>query len=176
MKDTPEPWYASGLPDPQRTLAQTNWAELHHAYGPATDAPQMLVALLDADQVVRSKALGKIHGILHHQNTIYEATVSTALYVAAILPDRKTMRSVDKDRHSFPGNMRAELLPSIASVANEVTDAADATNRRYGFPLEEYPPAVSVREIRPMLFSAALAYVDDSDRHVREALKCCKMR
>nr|WP_253267919.1 hypothetical protein [Streptomyces asoensis] len=129
----------------------------------------MLVALLDADQVVRSKALGKIHGVLHHQNTIYEATVPTALYVAAILPDPRTMRAVDKDRHSLPGNIRTELLAWIASVANEVTDAADATSRRYGFPLEDYPPAVSMREIRPLLYSAALAYVHDTDRHVREA-------
>lgn len=48
--------------------------------------------------------------ILHHQNTLYEATVPAALFVAAILPDPRTTRAIDKDRHSFPGCLRAELL------------------------------------------------------------------
>ncbi|MFF3873494.1 hypothetical protein [Streptomyces sp. NPDC001978] len=129
----------------------------------------MLVALLDADQTVRTKALGNVHGILHHQNTIYEATVPTALYVAAILPDPRTTLPVDKNHRDFPGCMRAELLAWIGSVASEVTDAVDAMRRRHGFPLDDYPPAVAIRQIRPLLFSAAFAYVDDADRHVREA-------
>jgi len=129
----------------------------------------MLVALLDADQRVRTKALDNVHGILHHQNTIYEATVPTAKYVAAVLPDPRTALPVDKDHRAFPGCMRAELLAWIGSIANEVTDAVDAMRRRHGFPLADYPPAVAMREMRPLLFSAAFPYVDDTDQHVREA-------
>lgn len=160
---------SADLPDPQWTLAQTKWAGLSHAYGPATDAPKMLMALLAADRTVRTKALGDVHGILHHQNTIYEATVPAVLYVAAILADPRTTFPVDKNRRDFPGCMRAELLTWIGSVASEVTDAADAMRQRHGFPLNDYPPAVAIRQIRPLLFSAAFAYVDDADRHVREA-------
>ncbi|MEV5492401.1 hypothetical protein AB0L47_31265 [Streptomyces bobili] len=47
--------------------------------------------------------------------------------MAAILPDPRTTSTVEKTRQDFPGNMRAELLTWIASVANEVTDATDAT-------------------------------------------------
>ncbi|WP_225859003.1 hypothetical protein [Streptomyces albicerus] len=129
----------------------------------------MLVALLDAKQAVRTKALHDIHHVVHHQNTLYEATAPTALYVAAILSDPRTTCSVDKDRWSLPGNMRAELLGWITSVANEVTEAADTIGSEHGFPLDDYPPAVAVRDIRPLLFSAAFAYVGDSDRHVSEA-------
>ncbi|MER6556636.1 hypothetical protein ABT300_02550 [Streptomyces sp. NPDC001027] len=157
------------LPDAHEMLSQTNWATLNHAYGRATDAPITLVALLDADPSVRTKALNKLHDVLHHQNTIYEATVPAAQYVASILPDSRTLLPVDKARHAFPGCLRAELLLWIASVAVEVTDAMDAVRQLHGFPLEDYPPAVAIREMRPILFRAACTYVDDPDRHVCEA-------
>ncbi|MDX3567846.1 hypothetical protein [Streptomyces sp. ID05-47C] len=169
MRGAGEPPILASLPDPQETLTRTDWARLEHAYGSAADAPGILVALLDPDQAVRTKALDNLHGVLHHQNTLYEATAPTALYVAAILPDPRTTRTVEKTRQDFPGNMRAELLAWIASVANEVTDAADAMSRRYGFPLDDYPPAVAIRRIRPLLFAAAFPYAVDDDRPVREA-------
>lgn len=174
MRGAGEPSLLASLPNPQETLTQTDWARLDHAYGPAADAPGILVALLDPDQAVRTKALDDLHGVLHHQNTLYEATAPTALYVAAILPDPKTTRTVGKTHRDFPGNMRAELLAWITSVANEVTDAADAISRRHGFPLDDYPPAVAIQRIRPVLFSASYTYADDEDRHVREsAISAC---
>ncbi len=174
MTNDHESPFATDLPDPQSTLTRTDWAELQHAYGRATDAPRTLVALLDPEQDVRTRALEDLHNVLHHQNTLYEATPPTALYVAAILPDTRTLRSVDKDHRAFPGCVRAELLLWIASVANEVTDAADAIGQQHGFPLDDYPPAVAIREIRPLLFSAASAYANDADRAVSEAaLSAC---
>ncbi|MFE6336160.1 hypothetical protein ACFVOK_23585 [Streptomyces sp. NPDC057798] len=169
MSDGHDPAFFTALPAPQETLARTNWAELHHAYGPATDAPGTLVGLLDADQAVRTRALDDLHHVLHHQNTLYEATAPTALYVAALLPDPRTTLPVDKDRRSFPGCLRAGLLAWIASVSAEVSNTADAEAERHGFPLDDYPPAVAIRELRPALFGAVHAFLDDADRHVREA-------
>jgi hypothetical protein len=150
-------------------LARTDWAALGHAYGSAAEAAKELAALLDADQCVRTRALSYIHNTLHHQNTLYEATVPAALYVAGILSDPRTTRTVNKDRHSFPGCMRAELLRWIASVASEVTDEAAVRSKHHGFPLDDYAPAVGIQKIRPTLFSASLPYTEESDRHVREA-------
>jgi len=147
----------------------TDWAALGHAYGSAVEAPKTLAELLAPDQSVRTKALGYLHDTLNHQNTLYEATVPAALCVAAILSNPRTSRTVDKNRHSFPGCMRAELLCWIASVASEVTDEAEVLSERHGFPLGDYPPAVGIRRIRARLFSASLAYTTDTDRHVREA-------
>ncbi|WP_406329476.1 hypothetical protein [Streptomyces sp. NBC_00203] len=169
MRDDHKLPAAADLPDPRSTLTRTNWNALHHAYGPATDAPEILVALLDADQGVRTRALDNLYGILHHQGTIYEATVPTAQCVAAILPDPRTALSVDKTHRSFPGCMRADLLAWLGSVADAVTDAVDEVGQRLGFPLADHPPAVATREMRPLLFSAAFPYVDDTDRAVREA-------
>lgn len=150
-------------------LTDTDWATLGHAYGSAAEAPRSLVALLDTDQGARTRALSYLHSTLHHQNTLYEATVPAAAYVAAILSDPRTTRAVDKDRYSFPGCMRAELLRWIASVANEVTDEASVLSKHHGFPLDDYTPAVGIQKIRPTLFSASLPYTEESDRHVREA-------
>ncbi|GHB15933.1 hypothetical protein GCM10010306_004320 [Streptomyces umbrinus] len=160
VRDEHTPSSSLELPSPNRVLTRTNWAALRHAYGPATDAPEMLGALLNADQSVRTRALDDVHGILHHQNTIYEATVPAARYVAAVLSDPRTLLPVDKARGSFPGRMRAELLTWIASVADGVRDA---------IAFDDYPPAVAMRGMRPLLFSAASTYVDDIDRHVSEA-------
>ncbi|MFD9440169.1 hypothetical protein ACFWBR_26460 [Streptomyces sp. NPDC060006] len=160
MGDEPTPSPSLELPAPHRVLARTDWAALRHAYGPATDAPEMLGALLHADQSVRTRALDDVHGILHHQNTIYEATVPAARYVTAVLSDPRTLLPVDKARRAFAGCMRAELLMWIASVADSVRGAGGS---------DDYPPAVAMRGMRPLMFSAASAYVDDIDRHVGEA-------
>lgn len=109
------------------------------------------------------------HQLRDHQNAVVDRAGPTALYVAAILPDPRAARPVDKAHQAFPGCMRAELLAWIASVTSEVTEAVDAMRQQHGFPLDDYPPAVATREIRPLLFSAAFAYVDDADRHVHEA-------
>lgn len=129
----------------------------------------MLAALLDEDRSTRTRALDYLYGTLHHQNTLYEATVPAALYVSGILSDPRTTSTVVKDRHSFPGCMRAELLQWIGSVASEVTDEAAATSQQYGFPLGDYAPAVGIIRMRPLLFSRTLPYITNPDRHVREA-------
>lgn len=159
----------ASLPDPAAVLAETDWAALHHAYGTAEDTPAQLVALLGADQAVRSRALDHLHHVVHHQNTLYAATVPAALYVAAILRDPRTTRPVDKEPRAFPGPLRAELLEWLASVADAADDETGATMRRLGFPPEDYPPFVTICEIRPLLFSAVSACFDDRDLHVREA-------
>ncbi|MFD4878473.1 hypothetical protein ACFWOB_34580 [Streptomyces sp. NPDC058420] len=126
-------------------LKATNWATLEHAYGFAAEAPKLLAELVAPDQSTRTKALDYLHHTLHHQNTLYEATVPAALCVAAILPNPRISRTVDKNHGSFPGCVRTELLLWIASVADAVTDEVDVLSRRHGFPL------------------------DDTDRHTAEA-------
>ncbi|MFE9939145.1 hypothetical protein [Streptomyces hirsutus] len=75
------------LPEPAAVLANTDWGALEHAYGTAEDTPAQLVALFADDQPTRSQALDHLHHVVHHQNTLYAATVPAALYVAAILLD-----------------------------------------------------------------------------------------
>lgn len=137
--------------------------------GPAEDTPQMLAELLDADQRVRSEAMDYLHHVVHHQNTLYDATVPAALYVAPILTDPRAVLPVDKQPHDLPGPVRAALLGWLDSVSDAASDEAAMISRRIGFPPEEYPPFVQTCLIRPSLYSAAAAFLDDPDPHVREA-------
>ncbi|MET8574296.1 hypothetical protein [Streptomyces sp. NPDC005012] len=150
-------------------LSETDWGALEHAYGTAEDTPSQLVALLHDDQRTRSQAMDHLHYVVHHQGTLYEATVPASLYVAAILPDPRTALPVDKKVSSFPGPMRRELLGWLDSVANAVSDEVEETMRRLGFPPENHLPFVQIRAIRPLLFPAVSAYFSDEDPHVREA-------
>jgi tetratricopeptide (TPR) repeat protein len=50
------------------------WANLEHAYGPATDVPDLLRKLLDPDPKVRSETLWTLYGNVFHQGTRYPAT------------------------------------------------------------------------------------------------------
>lgn len=58
----------------------------------------MLLGLLDADEGVRSRALGDLHHVVHHQNTLYTATAPAALYVAGILGDERALWHTEQVR------------------------------------------------------------------------------
>jgi hypothetical protein len=55
-------------------LDDVGWETLHHAYGPATDVPQLLRAIASDNAAVRSDAWHYLYGNLWHQGTVYEAT------------------------------------------------------------------------------------------------------
>jgi hypothetical protein len=56
------------------TLNTIDWSKISHAYGPASDLPDMLRALASGDTKQRQEALWELHGNIWHQGTVYEAT------------------------------------------------------------------------------------------------------
>ena len=56
-------------------VAAVRWDELYHAYGPAADVPMQLRAVIVGDEGTREEAWWNLFGNIHHQGTIYEATV-----------------------------------------------------------------------------------------------------
>src|ERR1700760_2528576 len=56
-----------------------NWAELTHAYGPATDVPYLLNMLESDEKSDRKNAMHEFYGNVFHQGTRYPAS-------AAIVP------------------------------------------------------------------------------------------
>jgi hypothetical protein len=48
-------------------LDDVDWAAMHHAYGPATDVPDLLRGLLADDAQAREIALDGLYGAVHHQ-------------------------------------------------------------------------------------------------------------
>jgi hypothetical protein len=63
-------------------LRAVDWPSVSHAYGPASDTPGHLRALLAEDAAVAAYA--ELNGSIWHQNTVYEATVAAVPILSAI--------------------------------------------------------------------------------------------
>jgi hypothetical protein len=73
---------------------QVGWAHLNHAYGPAGDVAAELEALTLGDEAERQAAWWELWGNVHHQGTVYEATVPAVEVIADLaawteFPDRR---------------------------------------------------------------------------------------
>ncbi|MFI8420636.1 hypothetical protein [Streptomyces sp. NPDC085479] len=53
-----------------------DWTALQHAYGDASDVPEMLRGLLSADADEREGALDALYGTVHHQGDVHDSTVA----------------------------------------------------------------------------------------------------
>ncbi|MFI7325416.1 hypothetical protein ACIBQ3_12175 [Streptomyces rubiginosohelvolus] len=156
------------LPDPQDLLAGTDWASLEHACGRAAGTPALLAGLLADDVGTQARALRHLNDPVHHQNTIYSATVPAAAYVAKILRDPRTDTVVTgRDGRALP--LRAALMDWVNSVAFEVDSEAEAHMARVGLCLLDSPESVEVRALRPSLFQAVSAFLHSPDLAVQEA-------
>jgi hypothetical protein len=74
-------------------LGDVDWGEVWHAYGPATEIPGQLTAVIAGDDPTRDEAWWNLWGNIHHQGSIYEATVPTVPVLIALAswrdyPDR----------------------------------------------------------------------------------------
>lgn len=82
----------------QEQLNQIPWKSLEHAYGPATDTPTHLLALLSEDQEERKNALGQLWISICHQGNVYEASAAAAPFLIQILaqvPDEQKPSLLD---------------------------------------------------------------------------------
>ncbi|MFF9349408.1 HEAT repeat domain-containing protein [Streptomyces sp. NPDC014734] len=72
------------------TFDTVDWANLPHAYGPATDVPGQLRALGSAERGVREKALGELNANIVHQGSRYLATAPAVPFLLELLADPST--------------------------------------------------------------------------------------
>ncbi|WP_327075568.1 hypothetical protein OG196_43340 (plasmid) [Kitasatospora purpeofusca] len=157
------------LPRPTEVLAGTPWSNLSDGMGAATDVPLNLERLLDSDRRRRTSALDFLHHVVHHQNTLYEATAPTTLYVVGILDDPRTLHPIDRSRPDLPGPMRAALLGWLGAVASEANDTAADALRRHGSRPEDHLPFIQMNALLPLLLDPVEAHTRDPDLPVREA-------
>ncbi|MFG2775089.1 hypothetical protein [Streptomyces sp. NPDC048350] len=154
------------LPPYQVVLAETDWDSLQTAFGNGGDLPKVLARLLEPDPKVQVTALSELGELVGHQNTIYEATVPVAMYVAGILthPAAMTVRPY----RNVP--IRATLLGWLASTAYDASDEIVGLIEQHfpGF-LTPGTTMAAFRDLRPMLFRAVAPLLQDSHEDVREA-------
>ena len=78
--------------DERRTLARrldaVPWELLEAAYGPAVAVPVHLYAAAYGEADTRAAAWWELWGNVHHQGTVYEATVHAVPFVAAVAADK----------------------------------------------------------------------------------------
>ncbi|MFI2302021.1 HEAT repeat domain-containing protein [Actinacidiphila glaucinigra] len=90
-------------------LGRIAWPELHHAYGPADDVPDLLRALAATDEESAEEAEQELWSSLVHQGTVYRATVPAVPFLA---------------RLAAAGVRGVELLGMLGAIA-ESTDEHD---------------------------------------------------
>ena len=56
-------------------IPEVDWDALYHAYGPAGDVPVLLGAATVGDDATRQAAWWELWGNIHHQGSVYEATL-----------------------------------------------------------------------------------------------------
>lgn len=116
----------------------------------------------------QATALRHLEDPIHHQNSVYSATVPAALFVAAALMDPSTA-AVLPNPVGRQKQVRAALLGWLESVANAVGNKAEATMAQLGLRLERSSVSVQVRALRPALFRVVSAFLHYPDTAVQEA-------
>lgn len=67
------------------TLDAVDWEDLDHAYGEATDIPDLIRALAFGTAEAREQAHDALYGNLWHQNTVFEATAYAVPFLLELL-------------------------------------------------------------------------------------------
>lgn len=161
-------------------VTQIDWSELGHAYGPASDAPFRLLALLGDDIEARSAGVAYLDSAILHQDTIWSATAPVARVVAAMLGDPRTTAPVENvlPWDAGPRPLRLDLVGFLARVAQSCLFDADEV----ALPAQEDPvagsesafrSATSPRDVQacrataPELLAAVMPLCDDRDDRIR---------
>ncbi|WP_425395318.1 HEAT repeat domain-containing protein [Aeoliella sp.] len=77
------------------SLVTIPWADREHAYGPATDVPDLLRALLDPDPKVRSETLHALYGNVFHQGTRFPAAVDVVPFLIELCASEEVPERAD---------------------------------------------------------------------------------
>ncbi|QFY09492.1 hypothetical protein GBF35_25135 [Nonomuraea phyllanthi] len=91
--------------DPFAGLGDVRWSRMRHAYGPATEVPELLRGLADPDPAARETALDGMYGAVHHQGDVYPCTLAAIPFLLRIAA-----------ASDLPG--RAEVVKLLASIAS----------------------------------------------------------
>jgi hypothetical protein len=66
-------------------LNTVDWQNLHHAYGEASDVPDLIRALASRDEETRQGVIYALYGNIWHQGTVYEATSYAVPFLLELL-------------------------------------------------------------------------------------------
>lgn len=70
-------------------LNKIDWKALEHAYGEASDVPDLIRSLTSEEETERKNALWELYGNIFHQGTRYEATPHAIPFIFELIRDPK---------------------------------------------------------------------------------------
>jgi hypothetical protein len=86
------------------TLNSVPWSELRHAYGEASDVPDLIRALASPEQNVYEDSLGRLWSSVIHQGTVYSSTAYVVPFFCELLEAPEVQN-------------KAELLSYLATIS-----------------------------------------------------------
>ena len=117
-------------------IEDVGWASMNHAYGDASDVPDLLRGLASPDPAERDEALDGMYGAVHHQGDVYDSTLACVPFLFGLLADDSVrdrgaivglLRSIAGEEEPDPdeiGGMCDDEEEDAAWVANFVDAAA----------------------------------------------------
>lgn len=110
--------------DVLKGLQAVDWGNIGHAYGPATDVPDLLRALTSDDIAVIDDAYEDLLNLINHQGSVYEASIETIPFFLQLVTAPDTL---DKEaalaqilRFVFWGLPQHRLYPRIEEVLEDI--------------------------------------------------------
>ncbi len=100
------------------TLDAVDWTALEHAYGEATDVPDIVRALASRDERVRDQAFREAYGTIYHQGTRYSSTPAAIPFLIELAsqPDAPGLADLlDLLVHCVGGSFTATYGPRTGS-------------------------------------------------------------
>jgi hypothetical protein len=124
-------------------IAQVDWEALSHAYGPASDVPALLAAVAVGDDPTRQAAWWELWGNIHHQGSVFEATLPAVDPLIALASWR-----------AHPDRVQALWM------LHEIARAEDVRVWRYGADNQIVHDQQRSREVRGALLDAVQQHAD----------------
>lgn len=121
-----------------RRLEEIPWSRLDHAYGSGADVPALLYAVHLGTAEVREAAWFELWGNIHHQGTVYAATVPAVPFLDEIArsperPDRvqalSFLREIALGDGSAAGTVRDAVRPRAETLLAAWPDEPEQVQR-----------------------------------------------
>jgi len=131
-----------------QVMSQVPWPSLSHAYGPAIDLPALLYAVVAGAGETRPDAWWELWGNVHHQGTVYEATVRAVPFIglvatAADHPDRVEaiafLRAIALGDGSYKLTVRDAVRPLAQSLATASRNESQLVQRAILWLISAFP-------------------------------------
>ena len=79
----------------ERLLGQVPWSDLSHAYGSAFDVPALIYAVVVGGDQTRADAWWELWSNVHHQGSVYEATIPVVPFIGRVAQDTQHPDTVE---------------------------------------------------------------------------------